>query len=269
MKHYYPILTIAGSDSSGGAGIQADIKTMSALGTYGMSAITAITAQNTTGVSAIQGVSPKVVEAQIDMVYADIRPLSVKTGMLHNGEIIKSVADALARNNAENLIIDPVMIATSGARLIDEDAVGILVKQLIPMAMLITPNKNEAVALTDSEDVFVQAQRLHEIGARNVLLKGGDSSRKDIKIDYLSLENTTKLIEIKSDAIDTRNSHGTGCTLSAAIASYLALGNNLEKSVKKAKLYITHALFAGKNVDIGEGHGPVNHFFAPQKLKVR
>lgn len=269
MKRYYSALTVAGSDSSGGAGIQADIKTMSALGVYGMSAITAITAQNTTGVSAIEGVSPKVVAAQIDMVYADIPPGAVKTGMLYSGEIIGAIADALARNNAANIVVDPVMISTSGARLIDECAVDVLVKKLLPLATLITPNKAEAEALTGSADVARQARRLHELGAKNVLLKGGDSERTDVKIDYLSLENSNKLVVLKSSAIDSRNTHGTGCTLSAAIASYLAMGCDLQKSVKRAKTYITQALFAGKNVIVGEGYGPVNHFFAPKKLKLK
>lgn len=269
MKQYYAALTIAGSDSSGGAGIQADLKTMSSLGVYGMSAITAITAQNTTGVSAIQGIAPKMVAAQIDMVCADIPPLAVKTGMLYCAEIIDAVADAIARNNLKNLVIDPVIVATSGAQLIDDAAIDTLVNKLFPLALLITPNSAEARRMTDSEDVVVQAQRLHALGAQNVLLKGGDSNRTDVKIDYLSLDGSERLIEIKSDAIDTQNSHGTGCTLSAAIASYLALGNDLEKSVRKAKLYITQALFAGKSVSCGQGHGPVNHFFHPEKLKLR
>lgn len=267
MKSYIPVLTIAGSDSSGGAGIQADIKTMSALGTYAMSAITAITAQNTTGVSAIQGIAPKIVAAQIDMVYADIPPVAVKTGMLYNAEIISAVADALARNNARNIIIDPVMVATSGAMLIDKDAVNTLVAKLFPMATLITPNCAEARELTGSDDIMTQITRLRETGARNILLKGGDSPATDKKTDYLSLEGSNEPIALTSDAIATKNSHGTGCTLSSAIASYMALGYDLEKSVRKAKQYISYALFAGKNVCIGNGNGPVNHFFAPEKLK--
>lgn len=269
MKRYYTALTIAGSDSSGGAGIQADIKTMSALGVYGMSAITAITAQNTTGVSAIQGIAPKVVAAQVDMVCADIPPMATKTGMLYSAEIITEVADALARNNVRNLIIDPVMVATSGAQLIDDTAIDTLVNKLFPMATLITPNTAEALRFTDTEDVTLQAKRLRDMGVKNILLKGGDSERTDMKIDYLSLEGNDKLIELKSDAIDTNNSHGTGCTLSAAITSYLALGKDLEASVRYAKRYITQALFAGKNVVCGKGHGPVNHFFHPEKLKIK
>lgn len=268
MKSYIPVLTVAGSDSSGGAGIQADLKTMSALGVYGMSAITAITAQNTTGVSAIEGISPKIVAAQIDMVYADIPPVAVKTGMLYSAEIITAIADAFARNNASNIIIDPVMVATSGALLIDKNAISTLVNKLFPMATLITPNCAEARELTGSDDVEIQARRLHKMGARNILLKGGDSSRSDKKIDYLSLEGNNDLIKLSSDTINTRNSHGTGCTLSSAIASYIALGNDLTTSVKKAKQYITYALFSGKNVNIGKGNGPVNHFFAPMKLKL-
>lgn len=269
MKSYIPILTIAGSDSSGGAGIQADIKTMSALGCYGMSAITAITAQNTTGVSAIQGINPDIVSDQIDMVFNDIPPLATKTGMLFSSEIVESVGEALKRHHAKNIVIDPVMISTSGAELINSDAINKVVKILFPLSTLITPNKSEAKALTGTDDIHEQARLLYDMGAKNILLKGGDSENNKYKIDYLAIEGESKLIELKSDAIETINSHGTGCTLSSAIACFLAQNYDLTTSVRKAKKYISMALFSGKNVSIGNGHGPVNHFFHPDKLKLR
>lgn len=269
IKSYVPILTVAGSDSSGGAGIQADIKTMSALGCYGMSAITAITAQNTMGVSAIQGINPDVVAAQIDMIYSDIKPLAVKTGMLFSADIVATVAEAFMRNDARNIVVDPVMVSTSGSKLISDDAIELVVKRLFPIAMVITPNKAEAITLTGETDIDRQARVLHKMGAKNILLKGGDCNDNKYKTDYLSLNGHRKLFAIKSAAINTVNTHGTGCTLSSAIACYLALGFDLMKSIKKAKKYISYALFSGKDVEIGHGHGPVNHFFHPDKLKLR
>ncbi len=267
-KSYIPVLTIAGSDSSGGAGIQADIKTMSALGCYGMSAITAITAQNTTGVSDIQGINPEIVSAQIDMVFRDICPRAVKTGMLFSSEVVNVVAETLKLHNARNIVIDPVMVSTSGSRLISDDAIEAVVQKLFPIATLITPNRAEAIVLTDVSDVETQAKILRDMGARNILLKGGDSDDTDFKTDYLMLEDSPTLLPIKSEAIETKNTHGTGCTLSSAIACYLALGLDLKMSVLRSKEYITQALVAGKSVITGHGHGPVNHFFMPEKLKI-
>lgn len=268
MKQYYPVLTIAGSDCSGGAGIQADLKTMSALGVYGMSAITAITAQNTTGVTSIQGVSPDMVADQIDMIYSDIKPLAVKTGMLYNKKIIEVVADRLMYHGVKNLVIDPVMMSTSGSKLIDDDAIEVLIERLFPLATLITPNKHEVIRLTGSDNLQKQANYLRKMGIKNFIIKGGDSSRADVKIDYLGVSTNSQLIRLRSKAIETVNTHGTGCTLSSAIASYLALGLNLETSVKHAKRYITRAISAGKDVSIGNGHGPVNHFFAPKRIEI-
>lgn len=269
MKSYFPVLTIAGSDSSGGAGIQADIKTMSAIGCYGMSAITAITAQNTQGVSAIQGITPSVVAAQIDMVYSDIYPLAVKTGMLYSSDIVETIVDRLLSNRAQNIIVDPVMVSTSGVNLISDDAIEKAVKLLFPISSVITPNRAEALTLTGTDDITLQAQRLHLLGAKAVLLKGGDSDSGEFKIDYLSLNNVAKPIIFKSKTIVSVNTHGTGCTLSSAIASYMAIGYDLVHSVKLAKKYITSALDAGKSVKIGNAHGPVNHFFNPKKLKIK
>ncbi|MBD5324122.1 MAG: bifunctional hydroxymethylpyrimidine kinase/phosphomethylpyrimidine kinase [Bacteroides sp.] len=266
MRHYHTVLSIAGSDCSGGAGIQADIKTISALGCYAMTAITAITAQNTTGVGGVEPISPEMVEAQIEAVFADIRPMAVKTGMLYDASCVKVVAKALARHKAGNIVVDPVMVSTSGAPLIEPEAIEAIKSQLFPIAALITPNRNEAIWLTGETDPERQADVLHAMGCRNVLLKGGDSDRTDVKIDYLSIVGTG-LTPLHADAVDTRNSHGTGCTLSSAIASYLALGHSIDDAVARGKLYVTRALQAGAFVSCGKGHGPVNHFFSPRRLK--
>lgn len=267
MRTYYPTLTIAGSDSSGGAGIQADIKTMSAIGCYAMSAITSITAQNTTGVRSIMPVSATVVADQIDMVMTDIPPLAVKIGMLCNAEVATAVAERLEHYRPDNLIVDPVMVSTSGSMLLEEDAVEVLVRRIFPLATLVTPNQMETKALTGSDKTAVQIEKLRRLGCRNILIKGGDTDRNDIKVDILHLSDSDETIELKADAVDTRNTHGTGCTLSSAIASYLALGYELTDAVSMAKLYVTHALEAGSWITTGHGHGPVNHFFSPRRLK--
>lgn len=267
MKRYIPIISIAGSDSSGGAGIQADLKTISAIGCYGMTAITAITAQNTTGVRSIQGVDPRIVADQIDMAASDIPPMGAKTGMLFSREIVEAVAEAVKRNGIGNLVVDPVMISTSGSKLIDDDAVEALVERLFPLATLVTPNRMEAEALTGEREPMAQALRLRGMGARNVLLKGGDSERQDVKLDYLYLDGEEDLITLTADAVATRNTHGTGCTLSAAIACYLALGFDLTDATMRGKLYVTRALRAGARVAAGAGHGPMNHLFGPRHMK--
>lgn len=267
MRTYYPTLTIAGSDSSGGAGIQADIKTMSAIGCYAMSVITSVTAQNTTGVRSIMPVSPTVVADQIDMVMTDIPPLVVKIGMLCNAEVAATVAERLEHYRPDNLIVDPVMVSTSGSMLLEEDAVEVLVRRIFPLATLVTPNQMETKVLTGSDKTAVQIEKLLRLGCRNILIKGGDTDRNDIKVDILHLSDSDETIELKADAVDTRNTHGTGCTLSSAIASYLALGYELTDAVSMAKLYVTHALEAGSWITTGHGHGPVNHFFSPRRLK--
>lgn len=267
MRRYFPVLTIAGSDSSGGAGIQADIKTISAIGCYGMSAITSITAQNTTGVKSVQPILPSIVADQIEMVFNDIPPLAVKTGMLCDASITATVAEMLDRFRPANIVVDPVMVSTSGSRLLDDDAIQTLTSRIFPLATIVTPNRHEAEALTGTTDISLQVKRLRKLGCRNILLKGGDSDSRDFKTDILALEDDDELITLRADAIDTTNTHGTGCTLSSAIASYLALGNSLTDAVSRAKLYVTRALEAGAFITIGHGHGPVNHFFAPRRLK--
>lgn len=270
MNSYYPVLTIAGSDPSGGAGIQADIKSISAQGCYAMSAITAITAQNTLGVEAVEGVSPGMVGAQIAAVCADIPPLAVKTGMLFSASIIEVVAEAVRQMELPNLVVDPVMASSSGTMLLESDAVAALTSELMPLAILVTPNAAEARAITGYDNPQMQARALKEMGCRNILLKGGDSNdTPGVKIDYLVMEDSDKLLPMSADAIETRNTHGTGCSLSAAIAARLALGDDLRTAVGRAKAYVTRALAAGADVEIGNGHGPLNHFFDPKRQKIR
>lgn len=267
MRTYIPVLSIAGSDSSGGAGIQADIKTISALGCYAMTAITAITAQNTMGVLDIQGIDTSIVRAQIDAVFTDVPPLAVKTGMLYNAEIVECVAEKMQQYSVNALVIDPVMVSTSGSMLLSDDAVNIMTGKLFPLATLVTPNRMESLRLTGTEDVNEQARVLSEMGCRNILLKGGDSDDNNVKVDYLKLSTEPELIALRADAVDTNNTHGTGCTLSSAIASYLAMGLDIEDACIRAKLYITRALAAGARIMSGHGHGPVNHLFGPRHMK--
>ena len=273
MLTVYPVLSIAGSDSSGGAGIQADIKTISAIGCYAMTAITAITAQNTTGVRAVQGIAPDIVGAQLEAVWDDIPPLAIKTGMLYDKAIIDAVADVIERKFQSHrpvpLIIDPVMVSTSGSLLIAEDAVDTMVKRLFPLATLITPNQSEAKALTGSDDYQEQINRLHSMGASAVLIKGGDTPRTDVKTDFLSTKPGEAPIALTADAVRTQNSHGTGCTMSSAIASYMALGYDVTEAVRKAKLFVTKALESASFLHIGSGHGPTNHLFSPRRMKIR
>lgn len=267
MRRYFTVLSIAGSDPSGGAGIQADLKTMSALGCYGMTAITSLTAQNTTGVRSVMAATPQIVSDQIDMVMDDIPPMAVKTGMLCNAEVAAAVADRLEHYRVDNLVVDPVMVSTSGAPLLTDDAVSLIIDRIFPLSLLITPNVKEARALTGETAPELQAEKLRRLGCRNILLKGGDSDDPTFKTDLLYLDREPKPIELRADAVNTRNTHGTGCTLSSAIACYLAMGYALPDAVSRAKYYITRALREGAFVTVGNGHGPVNHFFAPRKLK--
>ena len=258
QKRYVPVLTIAGSDCSGGAGIQADIKTMMAHGCFAMSAITALTAQNTTGVCAVEGVSIAMVADQIRMVCSDIMPRAVKTGMLFSADIVKVVAENLEYFEAKNLVVDPVMVSTSGSKLISDDAIQTMVEKLFPLAALVTPNRAEAIALTGHTAPHLQADVILGMGCRAVLLKGGDTDDKDFKTDYLYIDDGTEL-ELKLPAVDTPNTHGTGCTLSSAIACRLALGHSMEEAVKGAKKWVNDAIRSGAEFEIGQGHGPVNH----------
>jgi hydroxymethylpyrimidine/phosphomethylpyrimidine kinase len=256
-------LTIAGSDSSGGAGIQADLKTFSALGVYGASAITAITAQNTIGVGAVHAVPAGVVAAQIVAVLSDLDVRAVKIGMLFSAEIAAAVGEVLARYPGIPVVLDPVMIATSGDRLMRDDAVATIVEVLFARAICITPNLAEAAFLTaqdiaqDGAGMEVQGRALLALGARAVLMKGGHSNTSE-SIDLLVTPNGTQRFSARR--IETRNTHGTGCTLSAAIAANLAHGLALNEAVSKAKTFLTGALNAAISQSIGHGSGPVHHF---------
>jgi hydroxymethylpyrimidine/phosphomethylpyrimidine kinase len=258
-------LTIAGSDSSGGAGIQADLKTFAALGVYGASAIAALTAQNTQGVTGIHDVPPDFIVAQIDAVFADLEVGAVKIGMLSQAAAITAIAQALDCHKAKNIVLDPVMIAASGARLLVNDAVATLRKELIPRALLITPNLPEAAALTDTPiakteaDMAAQAQQLLAAGARNVLMKGGHGEGPE-SVDLLIGPDLD--VRLAAPRHPSRNTHGTGCTLSSAIAAGLAKGLDLTAAVRAAKDYVTAAIAAADRLDIGHGHGPLHHFHA-------
>ena len=253
-------LTIAGSDSSGGAGIQADIKTMTANGVYAMSAVTALTAQNTTGVTNIMEVTPDFLSDQIDAIFTDIFPDAVKTGMVSSTELIEVISDKLKEYDAKNIVVDPVMVATSGAKLISDDAIETLKKRLLPIATVITPNIPEAEVLSDleiksEEDMIAAAKAIYEAFGCAVLCKGGHQINDANDLLYRDGD----FVWFKGRRIDNPNTHGTGCTLSSAIASNLAKGNDLDTSVKNAKDYISGALAA--MLDLGKGSGPMNHAY--------
>ena len=269
----YPrLLSIAGSDSGGGAGIQADLKTFSALGCYGMTAITALTAQNTTGVRAIHGVPPQMLRDQIDAVLEDIGVNAVKIGMLHSPDIVRVVAEAIDRHALPCVVLDPVMVATSGAVLIDNLAIAALVRELFGRAVLVTPNLDEASMLVgrplDSEQAMeVAAHELLGLGARAVLLKGGHLAG-DVVSDLL-VDASGALHWMRAPRIHTANTHGTGCTLSSAIAAHLALGCSLQEAVEAARVYVRGAIQAGVGVRTGAGSGPLNHGYAPQAMRLQ
>jgi hydroxymethylpyrimidine/phosphomethylpyrimidine kinase len=256
-------LTIAGSDSSGGAGIQADLKTFAALGVYGASVITALTAQNTRGVSGIHPVPPEFVTAQMDAVFGDLDVKAVKIGMVAELAAIEAIATALARWQPSQVVLDPVMIATSGDRLLSADAVAGLRTRLIPRAALITPNLPEAAVLLDepvaSDEAAIkdQGRRLLALGCPAVLIKGGHGQGPE-STDYLFSANAT--IALAAPRIPTDNTHGTGCSLSSAIAAYLAKGEAMESAVRNAKAWISAAIAAADRLEVGHGHGPIHHF---------
>ncbi|MBP1587698.1 MAG: bifunctional hydroxymethylpyrimidine kinase/phosphomethylpyrimidine kinase [Clostridia bacterium] len=252
------VLTIAGSDSIGGAGIQADIKTMTMNGTYAMSAITAITAQNTLGVTAVSEVTPEMLAAQLDAVFSDVFPDAVKTGMIPSGALIETAAAKLAQYGARNIVVDPVMVATAGSRLMKTDAVAVMEKKLLPLALLVTPNIPEAEVLSGieirtAEEMKAAAEAIYEKCGCCVLVKGGHSVND--ATDYLYCG--CGIAEFRGERIDNPNTHGTGCTLSSAIAANLAKGDILEDAIINAKNYIIGALKAG--LDLGRGRGPLMH----------
>ncbi len=256
-------VTIAGSDSGGGAGIQADLKTFSALGVYGASVITALTAQNTREISGVLAVPEDFVSRQIDAVYSDLDVAATKIGMLARKEIITAVAEGLRRFGARRVVLDPVMLASSGTRLLSADAVETLVTLLFPLADLVTPNLPEAAALlgeelaSDESAMARQGEKLMRLGARAVLIKGGHGVGTE-SVDLLIEE--AGLSRHAAARIETRNTHGTGCTLSSAVAAGLAQGQSLRDAVRSAKLFLTGALAAAQRLKIGSGNGPLHHF---------
>jgi hydroxymethylpyrimidine/phosphomethylpyrimidine kinase len=258
-------LTIAGSDSGGGAGIQADLKTFSALGVYGASVITALTAQNTLGVSAIHDVPPDFTGAQIDAVYSDLNVAATKIGMLSQPATIEAVAAGLDRHKAKNVVLDPVMVAASGAKLLADEAISALKRSLLHRAIVVTPNLPEAAALLDGpvakteREMLEQAERIRALGAKAVLIKGGHAEGPEAVDLFVDDSGLRRLVAAR---VQTLNTHGTGCTLSSAIAAFLARGLALPEAVTLAKNYVAAAIAAADQLAVGHGHGPVHHFHA-------
>ncbi len=271
MKQYtYPsVLTIAGFDGSGGAGIQADIKTISALGCYATSVLTALPVQNTQGVKSIFPVSLEAVAEQLEAIMEDIIPDAVKIGMVHTPELVETIADTLKRYEHIPVIFDPVMVATSGHRLIEEETVSAIIEKLLPVAEIITPNMDEAAILAQTavitlEDMRLAGQLIRETGCRNILLKGGHQQSR--RITSLLLDEADTFHSFEFEKIDTNNTHGSGCTLSSAIASFRAQGKTLHEAVDRGQNYVFNAIVNGADVRTGKGNGPLNHFFNPVKL---
>ncbi|MGL4666849.1 MAG: bifunctional hydroxymethylpyrimidine kinase/phosphomethylpyrimidine kinase [Saezia sp.] len=274
---YARVLTIATSDSGGGAGIQADLKTIAALGCYGMSVIVALTAQNTVEVRAIHEAPVSVINAQLDAVIDDIGTDAVKIGMLFSREIILCVAQGIRSKQLPHVVLDPVMVSATGAKLIKDDAIQTMIGELFPLAEVITPNIDEAALLlgqpiSSRHDLGAAARALLDLGARAVLLKGAHLQNDDV-VDILAMRHQSthavELYELGSPRIHSHNLHGAGCTLSAAIASYLALGLDLPSAVQAARVYVMKAIEAGLNVKTGRGVGPLNHTHAPQAMKLK
>ena len=271
-KRYYRVLTIAGSDSGGGAGIQADIKTISAMGCYAASAITAITVQNTLGVQAVHPIPLEILKGQIDAVLLDIGADAIKIGMLHSSEAVNIIADTIEKYNITNVVLDPVMVSTSGHKLIEEDAIEAIKSRLISLTRVITPNIPEAEILagcliSGEQDFDKVARKLSDNGDVSVLLKAGHLDGACLVDYFYNAENGT-MTKLPSKRVQTRNTHGTGCTLSSAFAAALAKGEELTSAAKSAKRYIEQAIYAGANQSIGNGFGPVNHNFNPQKMLI-
>lgn len=267
-KRYNTVLTIAGSDSGGGAGIQADIKAISAMGCYAASAITAITVQNTLGVQAVHPVPLDILRGQIDAVLSDIGADAVKIGMLHSSEVVILVAEMIEKYGITNVVLDPVMVSTSGHRLIEEDAVEVIKSRLLPLARVITPNVPEAEILagykiTGEDEFEAIARRLSDNGNVSVLMKAGHLSG-DSLVDYFYNAEDDTITRLQSKRVQTKNTHGTGCTLSSAFAAALAKGEGLTMAATSAKRYIEQAIISGAAYEIGGGHGPVNHFWNMQ-----
>ncbi|MBQ6573027.1 MAG: bifunctional hydroxymethylpyrimidine kinase/phosphomethylpyrimidine kinase [Bacteroidales bacterium] len=265
MKSYRRVLTIAGSDSGGGAGIQADIKAISAMGCFAASAITAVTVQNTVGVQAVHPMPLDILEGQIDCVLSDIGADAVKIGMLHSAEVVEVVARMLEKYGIRNVVLDPVMVSTSGHRLIEESAIEVITKRLVPLARVITPNIPEAEILSgrkiENEEDFPEVAKMLSFGNKvSVLLKAGHLTGDDL-VDYFYNAENGEVTLLPSKRVYTKNTHGTGCTLSSAFAAALARGEELSTAATSAKKYIEQAIISGAEYTIGHGHGPVNHFW--------
>ena len=259
MKPKSKILIIAGSDSSGGAGVQADIKTVTALGSYAMTAITAVTSQNTTGVKSIASITPREISKQIEFTAKDIKPDAIKIGMLHSVKVINAVIKSLKKIKVKKIILDPVMVAKGGTKLINNSSIKILKSKLIKKVSLITPNIPEAEILTkikisSTDDMIYAAKALMHLGAKNVLIKGGHLKSRIMQDIFLS---KNEILTFKNKKIYTKNTHGTGCTLSSAIATYYSCGKTLKKSCEMAIKYVNHSIGTGPRY--GKGHGPINH----------
>lgn len=269
-KYIYPsVLTIAGFDGSGGAGIQADIKTFSALGCYATSVLTALPVQNTQGVRKIYPIPMEAVEEQIEAVLDDIFPMAIKIGMVHTAELVETIVKTLKKYPKIPIVFDPVMVATSGHRLIEEETIVIIVEKLFPIADIITPNMDEAAILADMEvktleDMENAGRIILKSGCKNILLKGGH--QESPMITSLLLSQNGELTSFETEKFITNNTHGSGCTLSSAIAAFLARGEDLKNAVSLAQEYVFEAIKNGKDVVTGKGNGPLNHFFNPNKL---
>ncbi len=271
MKTFsYPsVLTIAGFDGSGGAGIQADIKTISALGCYATSVLTALPIQNTMGVKSICPIPYQAVSEQLHTVLEDVFPDAVKIGMVHSGELVRTITDILSQYPKTPVVFDPVMVATSGDRLIEENTIADLIDHLFPVSMVVTPNLDEAAILAEMpvkslDDMYVASGKIIKLGCQAVLIKGGHLEGDRITSLFVDREGNENTVEFEK--FDTTNTHGSGCTLSSAIASFIARGESLAQAVSSAQNYVHQAIYHGKDVSVGKGNGPLNHFFNPVKL---
>lgn len=266
---YHSVLAIAGFDGSGGAGIQADIKTISALGCFATSVLTALPVQNTTGVKTIYPVPYQAVKEQIETIIDDIYPDAIKIGMVHSNELVDSIVNVLKNFPTIPVIFDPVMVSTSGHKLINDETIQAIIDKLFPLADIITPNLDEANTLAKTtietvKDMYQAGEKIKNLGVKNILLKGGHL--KTTPLTSLFFNEDGQVQEFHFEKYDTNNTHGSGCTLSSAIASYLAQGKSMLEAVTLAQNYVQNAIYHGQDVAIGKGNGPLNHFFNPQKL---
>ncbi|MFC4163504.1 bifunctional hydroxymethylpyrimidine kinase/phosphomethylpyrimidine kinase [Epilithonimonas zeae] len=269
-KYKYPsVLTIAGFDGSGGAGIQADIKTISALGCYATSVLTALPVQNTMGVRNIFPIPVQAVSEQIESILDDIFPDAIKIGMVHTPELVETIVETLVKYKKVPIVFDPVMVATSGHRLIEEETIQTIIEKLFPISDIITPNMDEASILANMEvktldDMKIAGENIKKLGCKHILLKGGHQTTEKITSLFYSDKDDFQTFE--SLKLNTKNTHGSGCTLSSAIASFIAQGKSMDKAVALAQNYVSEAILEGSDVQTGKGNGPLNHFFNPQKL---